>query len=226
MLFGVNFDAVAINSINGSGRLETRQQDSPVIPGDNASKNSSSGDSVQLSDQARQGLASFRKETELSDEEKKRLEELKKRDREVRRHEQQHKAIGGQYVLGGATYEYERGPDGQLYAVGGEVKIDVSKESDPEATIRKMEIVQRAALAPADPSPQDRRVAAEASRIANQARAELAQQKAEESRENQQSVDEGSINAALPGSRSAVISSRDADFTDIKPIQNLFELFA
>jgi hypothetical protein len=33
---------------------------------------------------------------------------------------------------------------------------------DPEATARKMEQIKRAAMAPVDPSPQDRRVAAEA----------------------------------------------------------------
>jgi hypothetical protein len=62
--------------------------------------------------------------------------------------------------------------------VGGEVQIDTSKISgDSAATVRKMRTVQRAALAPADPSPQDRRMAAEASRRAAEAEGELRQEK-------------------------------------------------
>ncbi len=76
-------------------------------------------------------------------------------------------------MQGGASFEYQKGPDGKQYAVGGEVSIDTSEvPGDPEATIKKAETVQRAALAPANPSPQDRRVAAEASALKNKAQAE------------------------------------------------------
>ena len=86
--------------------------------------------------------------------------DLSNRDRAVRAHEQAHKAVGGQYA-GAPTYTFKRGPDGLSYAVGGEVRIDASAVSgDPEATMRKLQQVQRAALAPADPSPQDLSVAA------------------------------------------------------------------
>ena len=101
---------------------------------------------------------------------------LASRDREVRAHEQAHAAVGGAYA-GAPTYTFTRGPDGKRYAIGGEVSIDSSPiPNDPEATLRKMELVQRAALAPAEPSAQDRRVAAQAT----QARAELAQLRREE----------------------------------------------
>lgn len=113
---------------------------------------------------------------ELTEEEQQRVRELKQRDTEVRRHEQAHLASAGQYARGGANFEYERGPDGGRYATGGEVSIDVSKERTPEATLRKAAIVRRAALAPADPSPQDRRVAAQAARLETKARQEIAQQ--------------------------------------------------
>lgn len=66
-----------------------------------------------------------------------------------------------------------------MYAVGGEVKIDTSKENDPQATIRKMQKVKRAALAPAQPSATDRNVAAKASQMEMEARIELAKEKAE-----------------------------------------------
>lgn len=101
------------------------------------------------------------------------VRQLSQRDQEVRQHEQAHVAVGGQHT-GSPTYSYERGPDGRSYAVSGEVPIDVSPvPGDPEATIRKMETVQRAALAAAEPSPQDRSVAAAAVQVALQARAEL-----------------------------------------------------
>ncbi len=101
--------------------------------------------------------------------------ELRQRDREVRAHEAAHAAAGGAYVRGGPSFQYTRGPDGRLYAVGGEVQIDVSPVSgDPEATIAKMQVVRRAALAPARPSAQDRAVAARAAQAEMRARMELA----------------------------------------------------
>jgi hypothetical protein len=84
-----------------------------------------------------------------------------------------HIAAGGQYVRGGANFEYQTGPDGKRYAVGGEVSIDTSGVSgDPDATMRKMQVVRKAALAPAKTSAQDRSVAASASHKQNKAKQE------------------------------------------------------
>ncbi|MFP4418776.1 MAG: putative metalloprotease CJM1_0395 family protein [Chitinivibrionales bacterium] len=117
---------------------------------------------------------------ELSREQQKQLRELKRRDREVRAHENAHIAAGGQYVNGGASYEYQTGPDGKQYAVGGEVSIDTSAvKGDPQATIRKMQVVRKAALAPANPSSQDRMVAAKAGQAELRARQELQQNEAQ-----------------------------------------------
>jgi SprA-related family len=107
--------------------------------------------------------------------EQKVIEQLSSRDREVRAHEQAHAAVGGQYASS-PTYTYQRGPDGVSYAVGGEVKIDTSPiPNDPEATLRKAEQIARAASAPADPSGQDRAVASQAAKMAQQARIEINQ---------------------------------------------------
>jgi len=120
----------------------------------------------------------------LTPEQQAEVQEMKARDREVRAHEQAHMAAGGQYVTHGATYSYEQGPDGQRYATGGEVGIDTSAESgDPEATIRKMQTVRAAALAPAEPSGQDLKVAAEAAQAASKARSELRDKESEEAKE-------------------------------------------
>ncbi|RVT44546.1 hypothetical protein EMM73_16425 [Rheinheimera sediminis] len=111
--------------------------------------------------------------------EQKRIAELKARDREVKIHEQAHAAIGGQFASA-PSYEYETGPDGQQYAVGGEVRIDISEiPNDPRATIQKMQQVKAAALAPAEPSGADRSVAAQASRTLMEAQAELTAEIAE-----------------------------------------------
>jgi hypothetical protein len=136
-------------------------------------------------------------EQEEADQEK--IQELKERDREVRVHEQAHAAVGGQYA-GAPTYEFETGPDGNRYAVGGEVSIDVSEEKAPEDTIAKMQIVKAAAMAPAEPSAQDYKVAAEASQKEQSARAQLAKATAElaDTKENSvNSTNEGSAKQAL-----------------------------
>jgi SprA-related family len=100
------------------------------------------------------------------------IQALAERDREVRTHEQAHMAAGGAYA-GAATYQYERGPNGVSYAVAGEVPISTGKEATPEETLRKAQIVRRAALAPAEPSAADRSVAAMATRMEAEARMEL-----------------------------------------------------
>jgi hypothetical protein len=88
---------------------------------------------------------------------------LKARDAQVRAHEAAHLAAAGSLAEGGATYTYQRGPDGRAYAVGGEVNIDAgSVPGDPEASQAKAMRVVAAALAPADPSGQDLAVAARA----------------------------------------------------------------
>jgi hypothetical protein len=107
------------------------------------------------------------------------IRELKQRDAEVKAHEQAHMAAGGGLVQGAASYTYEKGPDGSMYAVGGEVKIDTSPARTPEQTIRKAQQIRRAALAPAQPSGTDRAVAAAASQMEAQARAEKTREEAD-----------------------------------------------
>lgn len=131
------------------------------------------------------GQPSERGERALSEEEQALVRELKQRDQEVRAHEQAHIAAGGGLVQGGASYQFERGPDGRMYAVGGEVSIDTSRERDPDQTIRKMQQVKRAALAPTDPSATDKGVAARAAQIETQARMEKMQARMVEAEERQ-----------------------------------------
>ena len=110
----------------------------------------------------------------LTEEELEVVRELSARDREVRAHEQAHLAAAGPYATGGPSYSYQTGPDGQRYAVGGEVGIDTSPvPGNPEATLSKARTILAAANAPAEPSAQDRAAAAAASSMMAQAQAEL-----------------------------------------------------
>jgi hypothetical protein len=115
---------------------------------------------------------------ELSDEERKEVDKMQERDREVRTHEQAHLAAAGSYARGGIHLEYETGPDGRQYATGGHVNLDMSKEDSPEKTAAKAQTIQKAAMAPAEPSPKDRQVASEARAMAMEARKEIQEEKA------------------------------------------------
>ncbi|MEH6651744.1 MAG: putative metalloprotease CJM1_0395 family protein [Motiliproteus sp.] len=110
------------------------------------------------------------------------VRQLAKVDRDVRDHEAAHAAAGGG-LAGAPSYSYTKGPDGQLYATGGEVNTDTSASVDPSETAANARTVIEAALAPANPSTQDLRVAA-------QARAQLIDAQAQLTRNEQQSVDD------------------------------------
>lgn len=116
------------------------------------------------------------KQLDLS--EQRMVTQLQQRDRAVRAHEAAHLAAAGSLAMGGANFTYQTGPDQQRYAIGGDVKIDASPvPGDPEATLAKSEQIRRAAMAPAQPSPQDVSVAADAGRMAAEARMEIMQQR-------------------------------------------------
>lgn len=146
----------------------------------------------------------------LTEAELKELRSLKSRDQEVRTHEQAHLSAAGQYAAGGASFSYQKGPDGNKYAVGGEVPIDISPEKTPEETVRKMQVVKKAALAPASPSAADRQIAAQASMAEAQARQEML-------KEGQQQLNEllgesstaGGVEAPAENTRNAAQSLSD-----------------
>ncbi len=117
---------------------------------------------------------------QLSEKAKALVRSLQARDQQVHAHEAAHLAASGGLATSGASYTYQRGPDGVSYAIGGEVSIDVSRGRSPEETIARAALVRAAALAPADPSGQDLAVAAAASQMEQQARAELLQQQLRE----------------------------------------------
>ena len=128
-------------------------------------------------------LSSVKSYSELSDKEKAAVRRLKALDAHVHQHEEAHRRAAGELAIGTPNYEYQTGPDGKRYAVAGDVKIETSKDSrGPAATIVKAMKIRMAALAPSDPSSQDRNVAAQAMKMEQEAQIELAQQKSEKSK--------------------------------------------
>nr|WP_321398310.1 putative metalloprotease CJM1_0395 family protein [uncultured Desulfobacter sp.] len=160
---------------------ETQTDRTRPLPEDETQTGSGSG--IQEDEAAKEEEQSSQPDAEskLSQDEKLLLEKLKKADAEVRTHEMAHIAAGGEFITSGATFSYQKGPDGQNYAVGGEVSIDTSAEpGDPEATLQKMRRVRAAALAPAHPSSQDLKVASNAASQAAKAMADITQLVADE----------------------------------------------
>ena len=144
---------------------------SDTLP-DNAEDESAGKESAEEQQKQQQ-----KQQQQLSEQQE--IESLKQRDQEVRAHEQAHAAVGGKYA-GSPQYEFQTGPDGRRYAVGGEVSIDIAEEPTAEQTLRKMQQVKAAALAPAEPSPQDLRVATEATQKAFEARSEITEKRRDE----------------------------------------------
>lgn len=138
---------------------------------------------------------------QLTPDEQKQVQKLKDRDRQVRQHEQAHMAAGAGMITSGASFTYQKGPDGVNYAVGGEVGISTAPGRTPDETIQRAQQIQSAALAPADPSGQDRAVAAKAAQMEQQAQLEQSQS------ENQQGNDASKEIASFYSSADSTRSS-------------------
>jgi len=172
-----------VDTISGDS-FDPSQSTTPTYSRSGKIKDSATAEDAQNSDQAKETKG--KDGQSLSEEETAQVRELKQADRNVRAHEMAHMAAGAGMVKGGAAYSYKQGPDGNLYAVAGEVSIDTSEGRTPQETITRMQRVKAAALAPSDPSPQDRAVAAAATAKAAEAAAELATQKTQQAKGTQE----------------------------------------
>lgn len=176
-------DVSAINPNPSRPVAASAEERAVPVVGTNATTAPQTADAVRQSARTQElgDRPESRAPGELTEEQEAVVRELKARDREVRAHEQAHKRVGGQYA-GAISYDFQRGPDGQSYAVGGSVPIDVSPENTPQETAAKMRIVIKAALAPAEPSAADRSVAAAAQSKLQEAQVEIAAERAAERR--------------------------------------------
>ncbi len=159
--------------VNTGVNTDTKQPVTENTPSDTKNNNESNPQG-NASDSQTQTKTTPHAEQGLTEGELKLLEDLKQVDSEIRRHEMAHIAAGGRYITSGANFSFKRGPDGKNYAVAGEVGIDTSPiPGDPQGTISKMQQIKSAALAPGNPSPQDLKVASQATSVASKALSEL-----------------------------------------------------
>lgn len=87
------------------------------------------------------------------------LEKFKQTDAKVRTHEQIHASIG--HTTAPISYNYQKGPDGQMYAVGGSVRLDTSIPKEPKAAAFKLDQILKAANGVSDSSGADNTIASQ-----------------------------------------------------------------
>jgi len=162
-------DAIPVNDTNQSNPINQTAQ-SAIEQAVNHSEQPKQPDTTvadrqQVDNRVEERIESRKERAELHADQQQ-IAALKQRDREVKDHEQAHRAVGGKYA-GAMSLQYERGPDGVNYAVAGEVQINMSRSADnPEADLIRAQQIRQAALAPAEPSVQDRYVALNAMQLA------------------------------------------------------------
>ena len=178
----------------------------------NADNSVSSGDktaSAENNTQNNDKNAGQKNIGELSLEEQRIVTELQAADTNVRAHEAAHMAAGGG-LTSPASYTYERGPDNKMYAVAGEVGISTGEGNTPQESLNKAQTIRRAALAPADPSPQDLKVAAQAASMEMSARAQIMQEKMAQNSQNTNNSNETSGDAVNSVENSNVNSAENS----------------
>lgn len=210
----INGEGIAISQANRGGG-----EANPQAANSEQAENGEGGEAGAIGGGAIGGGARGADGEVLSEEEQKVVDDLKARDAEVRRHEQAHAAAGGPYA-GSPSYTYQQGPDGRRYAIGGQVPIDASPiDGDPEATIQKLEIVRRAALAPAEPSGADRAIAAAATAGIQQAQAQLSAQRQEERQQALEDDEPGAQETGAANDTEAADTAPETDFGIAEPTE-------
>ncbi|EAH5484531.1 hypothetical protein EBL07_07205 [Campylobacter coli] len=177
MQIGLNYNYASNSSYEKTQKNNTTQENTE-------NTNSQNKDSKQNNEQTQMING-----VELTLQQVQQLRELQSIDRNVKAHEAAHQAAGGG-LAGAASFSYTRGPDNQMYAVAGEVPIRMQEGRTPEETIANARQVAAAAMAPADPSPQDYKVAANAAKMEFDARAEATKLKAQEAKEKKEEDEE------------------------------------
>lgn len=160
---------------------------------------------LQEKEQTQKEKKSSSDEEKLSEDEKQLVKDLQARDAEVKTHESAHQAAGGG-MTGAASFSYQQGPDGKMYAIGGEVSISTPSGSTPQETIANAQQVIAAAMAPADPSGQD-------FSVASSARVMMVKAQQQKTKEMQEKQDGQQIyqNSALSDKQNAQEESKKID---------------
>ena len=115
---------------------------------------------------------------ELSTDQLKSVKKKREFDKALTKHEEDHHTVAADLARSGPLYEMETGEDGQEYRKSGKVMIDTGITESDEKTVKKMQQVRAAALAPdgnqlAPLSDADKRIAAEATEKEQAAQARM-----------------------------------------------------
>lgn len=150
-----------LNNIGGSYYVRLNEKELLIYEEDPLRERGESDKKSSLRNEEKKEQKKAGSYAELSQDEKRLVSDLQARDAEVRTHESAHQAAGGG-MTGAASYTYQQGPDGKMYAIGGEVSISIPSGSTPQESMRNAQRAIAAAMAPADPSGQDFAVASSA----------------------------------------------------------------
>lgn len=155
---------IGLNSLYNIGTnysIKLNEKEALVVEDDPLREDKGSNEKKVSQEEEKKRSEKLKSTNELSLDEKILVQELQSRDVEVRAHEAAHQGAGGG-MTGGASFSYQKGPDGRMYAIGGEVSISIPSGSTPQETIRNAQQAIAAAMAPSDPSGQDFAVASSA----------------------------------------------------------------
>ena len=169
-----------LNNIGSNYYVRLNEKEILIYEQDPLRKTDAADDKRSLKEQEKKESSKGSNSTdELSDDEKRLVKDLQSRDAEVRTHESAHQAAGGG-MTGAATFTYQQGPDGKMYAIGGEVPVSIPSGSSPQERISNARQAIAAAMAPSDPSSQDFAVASSATVMLTKAQQQLAKEAQEE----------------------------------------------
>lgn len=116
-------------------------------------------DTMVARERRAKGFGAATRPNELTAAEQRLVTMLKGRDHAVRQHESMHYEMGRPYTQL-PRYWYVVGPDGRRYAVSGSVSFAFDRFSqEPHKLLHQLSVLQRAALAPREPSAQDLAIA-------------------------------------------------------------------
>jgi len=179
----MNIGLSALNDIGSNYYMQLNNKEVLVVEEDElrSHKISESEKKDKEIKKAQENIETSKKNSsdELSEDEERLVRDLASRDSEVRAHEAAHQAAGGG-MTGAASYTYQQGPDGKMYAIGGEVSISMKAGSTPQETIANARQIATSAMAAGNPSPQDFAVASSARIMEMKAQQQLAKEEQEE----------------------------------------------
>lgn len=172
----MNIGLSTLYNIGSNYAIKLNEKELLVYEEDDSQKKGAKSEAKNLEKEQEKKRAEKEKSPEkLSPDEERLVKDLALRDSQVKTHEGAHQAAGGG-MTGAASYTYQQGPDGKMYAIGGEVSISMKSGATPEETARNARQMISSAMAASNPSPQDFAVASSARILEMKALQQIAKQ--------------------------------------------------